>query len=201
MKRCRNRAKRFNNAENNSVNSNASNTSSKKGSVSLGFNWIFVIIAGALVVIILTNIIMKQKDVNDQQNAFKIKNAINSQIREGLAPSSGLKEFKLPKSTFSFTCSNSGASNFKIGDHQQDLAFAPVYAPRSVKTNTLLMWSKQFDIPYPVGSALYITSPEIRYLFLTESGQSEYAQNFISGLYSKFPEQLTAFPQTFEARY
>ncbi|MBN1645949.1 hypothetical protein JW868_02830 [Candidatus Woesearchaeota archaeon] len=140
----------------------------KRGAISLGFNWIFVIIAGVLVLTTVINIVMKQKDVNDVQNAYKIKTAIGNQVREGLSPTESFKEIHIPESTFSFVCSNSGVSQFRVGDDQQgiqDIPFAPVFAPRSLKTDELLMWSKPFATPFPMGSVLYITSPDVRYVF------------------------------------
>ena len=53
-------------------------TVSKKGQLTLSFNWIFVMVAGAVILLFFVGLIVKQKDSSEQKLNFDVVNILES---------------------------------------------------------------------------------------------------------------------------
>ena len=141
----------------------------RKGIISLQFNWIFVLVAGSLILIGTVAFILMNKDVNEKVDYTKALSNIKTYIM-GVYSSTGKSlnplrlnglEMKYRESQLSI----GGAST------QEYMLFAPNY----IKGNSLLIWSKDFAVPYLITNVAYMTTPQVRYVMVyDDSPQSQH---------------------------
>lgn len=133
---------------------------SRKGQIQeTQFNWIFVLIVGALIMAFFVFIVMKQKAASETKFAGKASQMLNT-ILVGAKVSSGtVQEIETPDLEIQFTC-----DDYFIGPTSQRLGNRIVFAPEYVEGDRLITWTKDWNVPFKVASFLYITTPNVRYI-------------------------------------
>jgi len=133
---------------------------SKKGVVEVQFNWIFILIAGALILAFFISLVAKQKTTSDLSAKAKISVDLEA-ILTGAGSSRGtVNIIDIPKAEIEFYC-----GSYMIGGISRD-AKEIIFAPSLIKGTKLIAWSLGWDVPYRVTNFLYLTSPEARYILV-----------------------------------
>lgn len=158
----------------------------KKGQLQLTFHWIYILIAGAVILLFFAGIVVKQKAASDErltQDLVKIMESIFS----GASVAESTKEFidtsGLAEYTMVFDCEE-GVSMFGIEDtnaRTQD-AITPIYAPNKLQTTRIILWSLPYNMPFKVTDVLFITSQDIKYYVF---GNSVVALDFVNSVQHK----------------
>ncbi|MBW2967495.1 hypothetical protein KY362_03340 [Candidatus Woesearchaeota archaeon] len=147
------------------------------------FNWIFVLIVGALILAFFAFIVIKQKAASEAKFAGKATQMLNT-ILVGAKVSSGtVQEIDTPDLSIRFTC-----SDYYIGSASQRLGNRVVFAPEYVEGRKLITWTRDWNVPFKVASFLYITTPGVRYVIV---GQDTSPSSFAAWLYDALPGKLT----------
>ncbi len=143
---------------------------SKKAQMEVTFNWVYVLIAGTVILLFFAGIVMKQKDVAEKNLASDLLRVMQSiftgagvsEKTKNIIDLSGLAEY-----TFYFDC-NEGISQFGIKDQSSKItnAFQPLFSPREIKSPELITWSLPYQLPYKVTDLLMVTSMNTEYFLL-----------------------------------
>ncbi len=154
----------------------------KKGQVSITFHWVYVLIAGAVILLFFVGIALRQKSVAEKEltaDVVRIMESIFasagvSEKTKNTIDASGLAEY-----TLYFDCAE-GTSEFGIkgAEYRAQNAVDPLFAPAEIQTQQLLTWSLPFKFPFKVIDLLLITSPDISYplFFLQNPVLEEFAE-------------------------
>ena len=155
---------------------------SKTGQMTLTFNWIFVLIAGAMILLFFIGIIMKQKTVSEQKLNFDIVTVMDS-ILTGSTVSertinfvdiSGLSGFEL-----FFSCEIDGGGGYEelfaqygISDStaSSELPMQVLFAPNTMEGTEMITWSLPYKMPFKVMDVLMVTSTSIKYYVIGGDG-------------------------------
>jgi len=133
---------------------------SKKGVIEIQFNWIFVLIAGALILTFFIIVVQKQKQVADVKLIGAIK-ADLSTILIGSQVSRGTSSLvDIPAVDIYYDCEGYAITNLQAID--PGISFSP----NLLKGYNLMMWSLDWNVPFRVDNFLFITSPGVRYIFI-----------------------------------
>jgi len=159
-------------------------TKRTKAQVDVHFNWIFVLIIGAVILTFFLFVISRQKAVSDQRLAADVL-ADMELILTGQGISVGREDtVAIPELPLQFTCDDYGMLTMtrRIGN-------AVLFAPSSVESERLLTWTQEWDIPFKVSNLVYLTSPDIRY-YLIYDPADDMATQFAKELNSSLPERM-----------
>ena len=166
----------------------------KKGVVESQFNWIFVFIVGAAILLFFVGFIRSQHKQTEQQLGEKIAKDMNTIITQTSISIGKSDIVKLPGTSISFscipeTCNKQGCtSEFTITDSNVGWP-TPVqvlFTPDEIKGNSLVSWALGWNMPYHTTNFLYLTTPEIRYIFMdSDSDNPE-----IRKLFNEAPELM-----------
>lgn len=148
---------------------------SKKAFVEAQFNWIFIIIAGGMILLFFFSVVNKQKEVSDIKITGTIRSDLRailtgSKVSTGTASLIDTSEIKL-----SYDCN--GYSIGKLSPIRPKNSFSPSL----IKGYGLMAWALDWNMPYRVTNFLYFTSNQIRYIIVDDSG------NFAEQLNETFP--------------
>jgi len=148
---------------------------SKKAFVEMQFNWIFIIIAGGVILLFFFSIVYKQKEVSD----IKVTGTIKSDLRvilTGSKASTGTASLiAAPDLEISYDC-----QGYTIGRLSPIKPHAG-FSPGLIKGYALMAWALDWNMPFRVTNFLYLTSPEIRYIIVND------ATNFAEQLNETLP--------------
>ena len=138
----------------------------KKGAIEIQFNWILVLAAGAVVIIIFMSFISKQQEIHDFSTGILAANSLGSVFSSyNSADISAVVE--MPKSRIELNC-----NSFSVDGIPKNMDALNFFSPSALETDKMNLWSLGWDIPYRAANFLYITSPDVRYIFI---GNSEFA--------------------------
>jgi hypothetical protein len=160
----------------------------KKGQLTLTFNWIFVLIAGTMILLFFIGIIVKQKTVSEQKLNFDVVTVMNS-IFTGSTVSektinfvdiSGLSGFEI---FFDCELDDGGGyddlfAQFGITSSTAsiELPLNVIFAPKTMEGNEMITWSLPYKMPFKVMDLLMVTSTSIKYYIIGGEG-SEFRAN------------------------
>ncbi|MCF7861069.1 hypothetical protein K9M79_02400 [Candidatus Woesearchaeota archaeon] len=164
----------------------------KKGVIEVQFNWIFIIIAGAIILIIFFSIIDMQNDIQERSIANTIMMHLQSIITGAKESSNTIHFIDIPKTDIRFSCHSDlctqigCTSSYSIDNSNQNhISIEPIFASDLVRGKILVTWSKPWYFPFEVTSFLYTTTPEFRYIFYDSGGSA------IEQLYEELPDKLS----------
>ena len=150
-------------------------TVSKKGQLTLSFNWIFVMVAGAVILLFFVGLIVKQKDSSEQKLNFDVVNILES-ILVGSTVSeqtintidtSGISSMEL-----FFECELDSDGGFldvfaRYGitgtTASQELPIQVIMSPPKFSTKKLILWSLPYEMPFKVTDILILTGQSHQY--------------------------------------
>ncbi len=146
----------------------------KNAQIQFTFNWIYILIAGAVILLFFIGLVVKQKAVSEENLAVEISRILDSIFTgAGVAEKtkSSVSVGSLRDYTLQFSCQE-GVSRFSIKGTSSSLEDStnPLFSPSEIKSSTLSLWSLPYSLPFKVSDFLFITSPETKYVLL---GQEE----------------------------
>lgn len=152
---------------------------SKKAQLEIGFNWIYIMIAGVVILLFFTGIIVRQKASSEQQLSVDVVRIMGSiftaagvsEKTKNSIDISGLADY-----TLTFYCED-GVGDYGLKDgYQVQNAIEPVFAPVEIQGTRLNLWSLPYKFPFKVTDFLFITSENTKYFFL---GQDVFIDEFL----------------------
>ena len=156
----------------------ATHPTSRRGQIQLTFNWVFILIAGAVILLFFVGIVVKQKAASEQQLGTDVVRILES-IFVGAGASEKTKNSIDTSGLIDYTlevgCSE-GVGQFSIkgkGERRQNVP-DPIFAPQELKASRLSLWSLPYKLPFKVIDFLFVTSENTKYFligddaFLTE---------------------------------
>jgi len=140
--------------------------SNRKAQVETQFNWIFVLIVGAIIMIFFVAIVMRQKASSE----FKISETVMTDLQSiftGGSVSTGTSQLiETPKIEIDFYCTSYSMGINKPSNPIENMV---IFAPTKIQGRNIITWTLDYNLPYKITNFLYITTPEMRYIFVTNS--------------------------------
>lgn len=153
----------------------------KKGQIQITFNWIYVLIAGAVILLFFVSIVSKQKTVSEErltQDVVRVMESIFvaagvSEKTKNFIDTSGLARY-----TMQFDCSDGvGEYGIEDGSVTATNAIEPIFSPAELQTTKLIVWSLPYSLPYKIIDFLFVTSVNTKYYVL---GNSAFGDDFLN---------------------
>jgi hypothetical protein len=152
----------------------------KKG-FEIQFNWLFILVAGAAIILFFSTIIMKQKDVTSSSVSAQVLKSIESIISGTSVSLDTANIVEVPKAKINFNCGS--ISSGKISRQFQNLV---LFSPKYVSQAKIYTRTYSLNIPFRTTNLLMLTSSDIRYIIIG-NGDDE----VVKQINSSFDESLT----------
>lgn len=138
-----------------------------KKALEIQFNWMFVLIAGAAILIFFTVIVVKQKNLSETSSEVSVLKGVESIINGAAVSADTINAIDIPNSNIEISC-----NEFSIGKASKKYQSLVLFAPSLIKGNKLITQTLSFDVPFKSTNFLYMTSPQVRYILITDSNQN-----------------------------
>lgn len=151
----------------------------KKGAIEIQFNWVFVLIAGALILVFFAGVVNVQRRAADRNLAFDILSKMDLIMSGALTVSKAGQLFDMPRAQIDFECNR--LTLYGVSRQFQDKI---VFSPDVLKGRKLIVQSLDFNVPFKVANFLYLTTSDVRYVFVGDD-------DFAKAVFENFPENAT----------
>ncbi len=140
----------------------------QRAEISVQFNWIFVTLVGALILLFFANIIYTQQKLSLSKISATVLNDIDA-ISSGAEVSRGtVQVISIPNLDLGFSCSETCACAYSLTGTQVAFGDKIMYAPDTIKGRRITAWTYDWSMPYRVSNMLYMTSPDARYIIVDD---------------------------------
>ncbi len=148
----------------------------KKGSLTIQFNWILVLLAGAVILLFFMGVIQYATQIADQKRNILIGTTLDS-ISNSIKSGDNLDKpiESIPNINVEYQCASPGEGSnckcsFIVGDRQFDIDDPSliVFSPSRMKSPKVLVKSLEWDAPFRTANFLYFTSTSVRYIFILD---------------------------------
>ena len=134
-----------------------------KKAIEIQFNWMFVLVAGALILMFFMAIVFKQKEVSQESTNIAVLKSIGAIIAGAGTSSQTSRPIDVPYSDILVGCNqiSSGRMLKQFGN-----ASLILFAPGLIRGKKLIVQTLDFAAPYKATNILYATSPSVRYVII-----------------------------------
>jgi len=117
----------------------------KRGQVEITFNWFYVLIAGGVILLFFVGIVFKQKAASEEQLSVEVV-----RVMQSIFTAAGVSEKTknaislgaISQEEIYFDCQE-GVTTYGLSGHlgKAQEAITPLFAPLTLQTPTLILWS------------------------------------------------------------
>jgi len=150
----------------------------KRGVISLQFNWIFVLVAGTIILVLITGIMIKQSNLSKVSLNILILNNLDN-IFSSLESNEGLVyEVKIPESKLEFAC-----NSYSIEGISKQLDGVVIFSPSILEGKIIISTTIDWKIPFKATNFVYLSNPDRRYIFVS-------GDEFARSIYDLIPNEI-----------
>ncbi len=169
----------------------------KKGAIEIQFNWIFVLVAGAIILLFFVSLSQRASNISKIKIADDVLDQLSLAVSGAKVSTGTANLIETPKLGFEFSCDASSCNQFgctsaytvqKLGIEGRQTKLHPLFAPSIVRGNYLLTWTIDWNMPYRIGNFVYITSPEVKY-YLVANDNVAGSKDFILVMNKTLPDR------------
>jgi len=157
----------------------------KRGVIEVGFSWIFILIAGAVILGLFAYIGYSQESFFSGLIKANLLNDLNAIFIGATVSKNTAALFEIPNSRLGFDCDSYGIDGIT---HPLQGHF--VFGPEELETDELITWSKPWGLGFRVTNFLYISSPYVKYYVVYKSSESSLANEIYNDLPSQLKKEL-----------
>jgi hypothetical protein len=159
----------------------------RKAQAETQLNWIFILIAGAVILAFFAFIVVKQRAASEAKFSGKVSQQLNT-ILVGAKVSSGtVQEISTPDLSIRFTC-----NDYYIGPASQRLGNKMVFAPEYIEGDRLITWTLDWNVPFKISSFLYMTAPTVRYYLIGKNIDDPSVKSIFDALPQKLNKRVAS---------
>lgn len=137
---------------------------SKKAAIEIQFNWIFVLIIGAIILIVFSGIVLRQKNISETSKNVLLLNSLDAIISGTESTAGTVNIVRIPESRIEFSC-----NSYSVGKLSKQVEVMNVFPSSVIEGDRLIASTADFSSPYRVSNIVYLTDPKHAYIFIGES--------------------------------
>ena len=153
---------------------------SKKGVISAQFNWVFILIAGVLILLFFGSLVLKMRGASDASIAETIMTNMQTIMTGAEVSVRTINPIEIPNTEIRFSCNSMSVGKLSKTITKNKIVFSPTV----IRGRKLLAWALDWNSPYHVTNFLYLTTPNIKYVFVRSTGGDA------NRLYDLLPEEI-----------
>ena len=137
--------------------------------IELQFHWIFIMVAGALILTFFTTIANKQYNIAVQKSEYQLVNNLETLFSVALKTPNTVNELRV-SSPIEFKCTEYGCK-YKVENAELPFYNKLIFSAQK-QEGDLKLWTLDFEKPFRVATILLISSSETKY-YLVYSDETE----------------------------
>lgn len=134
---------------------------SKSAAIEIQFNWIFVLIIGAIILVVFSGIIVRQKSVSETSKNVMLLNSLDAILSGSESAAGTINIVRIPESRIEFSC-----HSYSIGKSSKHIEVMNVFPPSTLEGDRLIASTLDFSVPYRISNIVYLTDPGHDYIFV-----------------------------------
>ncbi len=162
---------------------------SNKRAFEMQFHWIFILIAGALILAFFFSIANKQREISQERLELTLATDIEDIFTGAIVSRGTAQKLPSPPQGITFQCSEGCDCNFKIERASKSFGTKSMFANELLTGRDITVWALELKMPYRVTNFLYLTNPNIKYYFVHDD--STQSKNLLDQITKNIPPLIS----------
>lgn len=154
---------------------------SRKGAVEIQFNWILVLIIGAMILAFFFSVASKQKALSEKKIGAELTAELDLLFTGQGVSSNTISEMDIPNTPIMMSC-----EDYSVFGVPRRLGNTILFSPDAIEGKSMVGFTTSWTVPYRVTNFFYLTTPAVKYYFVGAEDQLR------EELEELLPEQLDA---------
>jgi hypothetical protein len=147
---------------------------SRRAQLDVQFNWIFILIAGAVILGLFFKVASTQRQLSEDKSAIRLMTDFDAITKAALQSRDTIQKVQLPSIGLHFECPATCGCQMLFGRFPLAFGDSVIFAPPAVEGTEARLWVLDWRVPFRVTNMLYITNPETHlYLVYDDSAASQ----------------------------
>ncbi len=148
----------------------------KRAQFEMQFHWIFILIAGALILAFFFTVAHRQRAISTERLQLTLATDIENIFTGAIVSKGTAQSLPVPPQGIAFECTEGCDCAFRIGNAQRNYGDKSLFAPDILEERNIKVWAQELKIPYRATNFLYLTNPNIKYYFVYNEGDTTQLQ-------------------------
>lgn len=151
----------------------------KRAQVEAGFNWVFIIIAGAIILLFFAGVAVWYQAKQETKIAGQVVINLDSIFTNAIESPKTAKSINIPEVPLFFSCYDECnefgcPSEFSSGGVSRDKSMEVLFTMEKLEANNIITWSLNFNMPYKITNFLYLTNDQTRYVLIYDAASEDF---------------------------
>ncbi len=142
----------------------------RKKAFEMQFHWIFILIAGGLILAFFFTVTQKQRAISQERLQLTLATDIENIFTGAIVSKGTAQSLPVPPQGIAFECSEGCDCDFRIGRAPRSFGDKSLFAPDILKERKIKVWAQELKLPYRATNFLYLTNPNLKYYFVYNEG-------------------------------
>jgi hypothetical protein len=156
----------------------------RRAQLDVQFNWIFVLIAGAVILALFFKVANTQRQLSEDKAAISLQNNFDAEATSALQSKGTIQAISMPTLGLHFDCTDCTCV-IKFGRFSVPFDDRSIFTPNMVDGANAQLWTLDWKAPFRVTNTLYITNDLVKYYFVGAGALEDHIQ-------SQLPAQVNA---------
>src|SRR3990172_10512018 len=148
----------------------------RKAQFEMQFHWIFVLVAGALILAFFFTVAHRQRAISTERLQLTLATDIENIFTGAIVSRGTAQSLPVPPQGIAFDCTEGCDCAFRIGNAQRSFGDKSLFAQDILEERKIKVWAQELKMPYRATNFLYLTNPNIKYYFVYNEGDTTQLQ-------------------------
>ena len=159
---------------------------SRKSAIEVQFNWIFVLVIGAVILIVFFGFTFKQKRISEDIIQSSTVNALDAITKSAQSSAGEVSIVTVAKEEVGIEC-----NRIRLGGASKQYENLILFSPKKLETTRLITHTMSLNIPYRVSNLLFVTSPDVRYILIGNYHEATDLGNLARFVNKSIPKEIS----------
>jgi len=161
----------------------------RKGFIEVQINWVFILIAGAMILVVAFSFITKLRASSKVQIADTLVKDIEAVVSGAEVAKGGAQTVSVPKVNIEFSCTEDCSCGIRIGPAERPFKDKLIFAPDNLEDIEIIFLALEWKVPFRVSNFLFASNKFVKYFILYDNDDGE-TQEIIEMFKKKLPKGL-----------
>lgn len=159
---------------------------SRKSAIEVQFNWLFVLIVGAVILIVFFGFTSKQKNVSEEITRSSIVSSLDAIIKSAQSAAGEVSIVPVSEEELEIGC-----NRISVGDASKQYESLILFSPKRLEASRLITHTIGLNVPYRAANLLFVTSPDVRYILIADFHEATNAGNLARFVNRSIPKEVS----------
>ncbi len=140
----------------------------RKGQVDVQFSWIFILIAGGVILGLFFKVATTQRQIAEDKAAVRLMNDFDALTKVALQSRDTVQPIPLSSLGLHFSCDDDCGCFMHFGRQSLPYEERAIFAPPDVDGEEAFLWVADWKMPYRASNMLYIANDNTKFFFITD---------------------------------